>query len=71
MQNLQETPLIYTSKGNLPVSSLVRSDGWEFNPDGITYWEQYVLNSEIVKRNVARYQLPTGTELQLKQGLIG
>lgn len=68
---MQETPLIYTSKGNLPVDLLVRSDGWEFEPSGITYWEQYTLDNEIVKRNVARYQLPTGTELQLKQGLIG
>jgi hypothetical protein len=64
-------PLIYTSKGNLPIDSLKRTDGWDFDPHGITYWEQYELDGEVVKRGAARYQLPQGTTLNVAQGALG
>lgn len=62
--------LIYTTKGNLPVSSLVFSDSWEFETNGVTYASQYTLNGEIVRRDVARYQLPNGMTLGMTQGAI-
>jgi hypothetical protein len=68
---MQETPLIYTTKGNLPVADLERKDGWDFTASGISYWEEYYLGAEVVKRNVAVFQLPIGTKLQLTQGVVG
>jgi hypothetical protein len=68
---MAEEPLIYTTKGNLPIASLERLDGWEFGQSCINYWEEYRLDGEIVKRSVAVYQFPIGTELNLTQGAIG
>lgn len=65
-----DTPLIWTTKGNLPIDSLERKDGWEFTPNTITFWEEYKKEGEIVKRNVAIYALPQGTEFNLKQGVV-
>ena len=67
---MSDVPLIWTSKGNLPIESLKRSDGWEFTNTNITYWEQYELDGEIVKRGVAIYALPNGTEFNLLQGQV-
>ena len=67
---MEITPLIYTSKGNLPIDSLARKDGWDFDQNGVTYWEEYQLSGELVKRSVARYQLPTGTTFNITQGSI-
>lgn len=64
-----DTPLIYTSKGNVPIDTLTRKDGWDFDPNGITYWEEYHMADEIVKRSVARYQLPPPVE-NITQGSL-
>ena len=47
-----DEPLIYTSKGNLPISSLAYSTSWEDRPDSITFVEEYRQGDEIVKRAV-------------------
>lgn len=55
-------PLIYTSKGNLPIASLEFQHKWEDTPDALTYIEEYRdASGEIVKRGVAVY---------LKRGML-
>lgn len=66
-----EKPLIYTSKGNLPVDDLELKVEWEFSTGHIACKEIYLLDGEIVKQGAHVYQLPEGTELYIKQGNIG
>ena len=54
------TPLIYTTKGNLPVSDLVQSIEWQEDADAIRLIETYKLGDEVVKQSV---------HVKLKQGL--
>lgn len=63
-----DEPLIFTKKGNMPIADLIRTDGWDFDHSGITYWEEYHHEGELVKRSAARYQLPNGQSLGLIQG---
>jgi hypothetical protein len=63
-------PLIYTTKGNLPVRDLVRTDGWEFSPAQIKYWSKYHLNGEMVRESVYLYKLPENVTLTLAQGQL-
>ena len=44
-------PLIWTTKGNVPVDSLEYYIGWEMTEDAIVFKEQYRLDGEIVKEN--------------------
>ena len=67
---MDDMPLIHTTKGNLPVDALTWSDGWEFQANGVTYWSEYRLDGEVVRRDVARYQLPEGRSLGVVQGDI-
>lgn len=63
-----DTPLIYTAKGNLPISSLNEKKGWDFTNTSIVYWEEYYQGDELVKRNAAVFQLPEGTCFNLQNG---
>lgn len=45
-------PLIYTSKGNLPLSMLEYKHYREDSPGAIVFIEEYFLNGESVKRAV-------------------
>ncbi len=45
-------PLIYTSKGNLPLSMLEYKHYREDSPGAIVFIEEYLLNGESVKRAV-------------------
>jgi hypothetical protein len=47
----EEVPLIWTTKGNVPVSSLEYYIGWDISEEAIVFKEQYRLNGEIVKEN--------------------
>lgn len=55
-----DEPLIYTSKGNLPIASLDYKHEWSEDDDAITFTEEYRLNGELVKRS---------THARLKKGL--
>jgi len=66
---LQE-PLIWTSRGNLPVSSLKREEGWIDNEKETTFFEQYILDGEIVRRSVHVF-LKKGLDLGIKGGAFG
>lgn len=45
-----DIPLIYTTKGNLPTSSLEYSHKWEDLESCIKFSETYTLNGEVVKQ---------------------
>jgi hypothetical protein len=65
-----DEPLIYTSKGNLPVASLKYAHSWEDTPEQITFVEEYSLDGEIVKRSAHVY-LKKGLSAGVKQGAFG
>ena len=44
-------PLIYTSKGNVPVSHLQHEVEWRVNPEQIVFIERYYLGEEVVKES--------------------
>lgn len=54
-------PLIWTTKGNLPVASLEYYIGWEISEDSIIFKEQYRFEGEIVKEN-AHVKLLKGSD---------
>ena len=47
-----EQPLIYTTKGNLPIASLAYHVEWSENADEVTMAEVYEYENEIVRRSV-------------------
>ena len=55
-----EQPLVWTSKGNLPISQLEYFTEWQDTPDQVRFIEGYKLDEEIVKRSV---------HVMIKQGL--
>lgn len=57
-RNKQKDPLIYTSKGNLPVSSLKLETDWDINPNGgyIKFVERYRSgDGEVVRESAHVY----------------
>lgn len=44
-------PLIYTSKGNVPIASLRHAPHWEEHPDAIVFVDEYFLGDESVHRS--------------------
>lgn len=56
MPNPQDEPLIYTSKGNLPVASLTYQTAWEVTDSYIKFQERYLdASGEVVKHSVHVY----------------
>ncbi|HON93650.1 MAG TPA: hypothetical protein PKZ07_18925 [Sedimentisphaerales bacterium] len=47
----KEVPLIWTTKGNVPVDSLEYWAGWEVTENFVKFREQYRLEGEIVREN--------------------
>ena len=47
-----DVPLIWTSKGNLPVADLRYVPLWTITEDRIEFVEEYYLGDEVVRRNV-------------------
>ena len=52
---MTDTPLIWTSKGNLSVSDLVYKTEWEDTPDYIKFSEHYYLEEELVRSSTHVY----------------
>ena len=50
-----DTPLIYTSFGNLPIDTLEYSYTWEDTPEYIKFSETYKLAGEVVKQSAHVY----------------
>ena len=61
-----DEPLIYTSKGNLPITSLEYSHKWEDEETYIKFTETYTLDSEIVKQAV-HVIMKTGQQSNIEQ----
>lgn len=60
-----EEPLIYTSKGNLPIASLQYRHEWTETENETVFVEEYRLDGEIVKRSVhAKLKKPLTFEMQ-------
>ena len=49
---MNDEPLIHTSAGNVPVSSLTYATSWEDTAAAVVFVEEYRLAGEIVKRSV-------------------
>jgi len=64
-----EEPLIWTSKGNLPIRDLECRRYWQENDDAITLVEEYWLGEEMVKRG-AHVKLKRGATVGTAQGGI-
>lgn len=47
-----ESPLIYTSKGNIPVESLEYKTSWHDDPVNTIFTESYYQDGELVKQSV-------------------
>jgi len=52
---LNDEPLIYTSKGNLPIASLAYETAWDVNDAYIKFVERYLLGGEVVKESAHVY----------------
>ena len=52
---MTDEPLIWTSKGNLPMSSLQYESRWENTDTYIKFCERYTLDGEIVKESAHVY----------------
>jgi len=48
---MNDAPLIYTSKGNLPIDSLEYSTAWTEDEDNIYFQETHKLDGEVVKQS--------------------
>jgi hypothetical protein len=65
-----ETPLIYTTKGNLPIASLAYNVEWSENDDEVTMAEVYKHENEIVRRSVHVHK-KHGVVTGAKQAIFG
>jgi hypothetical protein len=63
----QQVPLIWTSKGNLPIASLEYRTEWQVTEDSYVFVEEYWLDGECVKRSAHAF-LPKGV---LAEGAVG
>lgn len=62
-----DEPLIYTTKGNLPIASLEYSHKWEDEPGYLKFIETYTLDGEVVKQSahvLMKTGLAIGAELE-------
>mgnify|MGYP000049967041 FL=1 len=62
-----DEPLIYTTKGNLPIASLEYSHKWEDLETCIKFSETYTLDGEVVKQSahvLMKTGLAVGAELE-------
>lgn len=66
-----ETPLIYTSKGNLPIDLLTYKYWWVDGEEQTEFHEQYLLGSEIVKENAHIMKRKLGVSLDSVIGTLG
>ena len=44
-------PLIFTTKGNIPVAGLEHQVDWRVSPEQIIFTETYLLDGEVVKQS--------------------
>ena len=61
---MTDTPLIYTSKGNIPLDSVEQRVNWQDDEFNTTFTESYFLNGELVKQSV-HVMAKKGTEASM------
>lgn len=66
-----EPPVIWTSKGNLPVAALRYETAWEDTPTYTKFVERHYLGTEIVRESAHVYSKVSIQELMTSQGKIG
>ena len=44
-------PIIYTTKGNIPIAGLEHQVDWRVSPEQIIFTETYLLDGEVVKQS--------------------
>lgn len=66
-----EKELICTTKGHLQREDLDYKDGFFWRPNGVEFWQEYILDGEVVKRSVHACVLPLGSTITLDGGKIG
>jgi hypothetical protein len=59
----ESTPLIFTTKGNLPIDSLEYTNEWRITPEQIVFIETYTLDGEVVKQSAHVYVLTGATSI--------
>ena len=67
---MSDEPLIYTSKGNLPIASLEYRHRWIDSENETTFVEEYWLGDECVKRSV-HTMLKKGIEMDAVAANLG
>lgn len=63
-------PLIWTTKGNLPISNLRQETEWRVSEKVIVFIERYYLGDELVKES-SHVKLLDGAEMNAGVGKIG
>jgi len=64
---INETPLIWTNKGNVPISTLRYETSWEVLPEYVKFVEQYYYEDELVKSSAHVYNTKPLTEIVCEQ----
>lgn len=67
---MSEVPMIYTTKGNLPVSQLEYVTQWGENESEVAFAEEYRHEGELVRRSV-HIMKKKGADMGTEQGRIG
>jgi hypothetical protein len=64
-----DNPMIYTIKGNIPISLLRRHVEWKFSPTQVTLIEKYTDSmGEVVKDGCDVFILPSKMTIQMTEG---
>jgi hypothetical protein len=58
-----DEPLIATSKGNIPLRSVVQVVEWDINDERILFVEKYLLDGEVVKQS-SHVRMLTGVAME-------
>lgn len=66
---MDTVPLVFTTKGNLPIRDLEHFTDWRVSPEQIIFTEGYRLNGEVVKQSTHVY-LPSGAGALAAAGAI-
>lgn len=67
---MDATPLIYTTKGNVPIDSLTHCPTWEETDDWVKFIDTYTLDGEVVKQSV-HVKTKRGVSATWQQGTFG
>lgn len=66
---MQQEPLIFTTKGNMPVSQLQYVTSWEDTPLYTKFVERYLLDGEVVRES-AHVLAREGVSMEGQQAVL-